>query len=119
MNLKTTLESLTFALACAAFLSPPALAKEVSLNAADAVPCAKENFRGKDAKTRIRACIDELQKKKLAQEQRHREQIETWRIQLREHCAQDPRTCESRSAELDEKIRGNWRDQEGEGHAAH
>ena len=122
MNLKSTLSLLTFALCCTALASTPALAKEVSRaevsrNAVESAPCAKKNFPGKNAKARIQACIDELQKKQLAQEQQQREQIESWRMELREHCAQNPRSCESRTAELEEKIRANWRDQKSEGHS--
>lgn len=124
MNLKNTISLLAFALCCSALASTPALAKEVSRNVSnsssnnvEAAPCAKEKFRGKNAKARIQACIDELQKKKPAQEQQQREQIEAWRIELREHCAQNPRSCESRTAELEEKIRANWRDQKNDGHS--
>jgi len=125
MNLKHTVKSLTFALgsiSCIALLSTTALAAEasraeVSKNADESAPCAKKNFRGKNTKARIQACIDALQKKQLAQEQQQREQIESWRMELREHCAQNPRSCESRTAELEERIRANWRDQKNEGHS--
>lgn len=112
--------SLVFCLAAALAPASAAQTKEPAAKAADAAsPCPREQFHGKGAKARRQACLDALAKQRLAQEQRSREEIEAWRLELRERCAQDPRSCEARKAALDEKIQGGWRDQEGEGHAAH
>lgn len=116
-KLKPALAGMALALACALPPASAALAKEA--RAAAAPPCPQAKFHGKDAKARRQACLEAFQKQRLAREQQSREEIEAWRLELREHCAQDPRTCEARRAELDEKLQDRWRDQTGEGHAAH
>lgn len=92
----------------------PAPAAEPQPASPAKAPCAKEDFRGKGAKARRQACLDELKR----QAQADREQEEALRRDLAERCAQDPRRCEAHTAELNEKLQG-WRDRQGEGQAAH
>ncbi|MEW6120414.1 MAG: hypothetical protein AB1593_10030 [Pseudomonadota bacterium] len=95
-----------------------AQAKSPAAAQAETAPCAKEKFRGKGAKARRLACLENWQRARLAEESKVREEIETLRRELREQCAQDPRSCATRQAELGERLQGNWRDQAGEGHAS-
>lgn len=115
--IKTKLGRLALPLACALALGGPARAGDKPVPPADVQPCAKESFRGKGAKARRQACLDGLMEQR-AQEERGREEVEAWRRELRERCAQDPRRCETHRAELDERMQAHWRDQQGEGHAA-
>lgn len=108
--------ALILVLACAP--AGLAFAAKTPAAQAEAAPCAKETFRGKGAKARRLACLENWQKQRLAEEASVRAEIETLRREIAEQCAQDPRTCASKQAELDEKLQGNWRDQEGEGHAS-
>ena len=83
-----------------------------------ALACPQEKFRGKGGKARLRTCVEAYQKQRQSEEQQNRAEIETWRSELRERCAQDPHSCDARKAELDEKLRNVWRDQSGEGQSA-
>jgi len=96
-----------------------AQARTPAASTADIAACPKTKFRGKGAKARRLACLENWQKERLAEETRVRGEIESLRRELAVQCAQDPRSCSAKQAELDEKLQGNWRDQEGEGHASH
>lgn len=115
MRLKTPRLPLAFALIFTAMLSAPTFAAERIAKVSAPNACAKENFRGKNVKARIQACIDTLQKKKQAQEQQHREEIEGLRIELRDHCAQSPHTCDSATARMKEKLENGLRESHTEG----
>lgn len=95
-----------------------ATAKSPAAPQVETAPCAKEKFRGKGAKARRLACLENWQRERLAEENQVRNEIEALRRELSEQCAQDPRSCVSKQAELGEKLQGNWRDQAGEGHAS-
>lgn len=96
-----------------------AQARTPAASTADIAACPKSKFRGKGAKARRLACLENWQRQRIAEERQVREEIEALRRELSEQCAQDPRSCSAKQAELHEKLQGNWRDQEGEGHASH
>lgn len=116
--------ALTLSLVCALLPSSPALAGDQTALAADANPCAADKFRGKHAKANLKACRDkqraqEQARAAMTREEQTREEVEAMRRDLSERCAQDPRSCAARQAELGERLQSRWRDQQGEGHAAH
>lgn len=119
MSLRIAIASLILSLVGALAPVSPVLAGEVAAITPGALPCAQEMFPGKDARSRRLACLDKLQQQQPTQGQHSRREIEALRLELRERCAQDPRNCEARKVELDEKLHAGWRDQEGEGHASH
>jgi hypothetical protein len=112
------LAALVFSLA-ASVPGTAAPAQSPAASRSAAAPCAKEEFRGKGAKARRLACLENLQRERLVDEKQVRAEIETLRRELSEQCAQDPRGCARKQAELEERLQGNWRDQAGEGHASH
>ncbi len=117
--MKITLLQITLSLAMAVMPAAQPQAGEKTAQVAKPSACAREQFRGKNARARMQGCLDELSKQEQAREAQGREEIEAMRLALREQCAQDPRSCDARRAQLVEQLQATWRDQAGEGHASH
>jgi len=74
--------------------------------------CPGKAFRGTGAKARRQACLENHRRAVES-----RAEAERLRQDLRERCAQDPRSCEASEAQLALRLRDRGREQHAEGYS--